>query len=124
MNDYSYMTADPFLYSKLKEFVKTLRNSRPTLAESLLWECLRGKSLGVKFRRQHVIGPFIADFCCVEKQLVLELDGGYHQLPDQQIRDEERQEWLESKGFKILRFPNEEIEYNIEYVLETIKKYI
>lgn len=124
MRDYPYITADPFLYGKLKEFVKTLRSKRPTLAESVLWDCLRGKSLGVKFRRQHIIGCFIVDFCCIEKHLILELDGGYHQLPEQQVKDEERQEWLVSAGFKVLRFSNEEIESNIEHVLVTIKKYI
>jgi len=124
MDNYSYMTGDPLLYKRLKEFVKELRNKRPTLAETIMWDCLRGKALGVKFRRQHVIGLFIADFCCIEKHLVLELDGGYHQLPEQQVKDEERQKWLESAGYKVLRFTNEEIEFNIVTVLEIIKKNI
>ena len=89
-----------------------------------MWQCLRGKALGVKFRRQHIIGFFIADFCCVEKNLIVELDGGYHQLPEQQVSDKERQTWLEGAGYKVLRFSNEDIEFRIESVLEIIKQNI
>ncbi len=79
------MTADPLMYGKLKQYVGELRQKRPTEAETHLCQCIRGKALGVKFRRQHIIGSFIADFCCIEAQLIIEVDGGYHQLPEQQV---------------------------------------
>lgn len=116
--------ADRLQYHLLKEFVKELRQKRPTRAESLLWDCLRGDALGTHFRRQHIIGTYIVDFCCVPKALVIELDGGYHQLPGQQTSDEERQQWLELQGFTVIRFRNEEVEYEIDKVIEIIKQYI
>ena len=73
------------------------------------------------FRRQHIIGNFIADFACLPKKLVIEIDGGYHQLPEQQVSDEERTKWLEEQGFKVIRFTNEEIIGDIETVLTKIK---
>ena len=105
MSTYDYQTADPLLYSLLKEYAYRMRIN-PTEAESILWQQLRGKALGQPFRRQHIIGPFIADFICVPRKLILEIDGGYHQLPDQQISDEERTQWLEAKGYKVIRFTN------------------
>lgn len=124
MEVFTYATADPFLYNKLKAFVKELRLKRPTQAEMVLWSFLRNKQLGVKFRRQHIVGVFIADFCCIEAHLILELDGGYHQLPDQQIKDSERSAWLNANGFHVLRFSNEEVIYNTYEVINKIKKYI
>ena len=76
------------------------------------------------FRRQHIIGNFIADFVCLPKKLIIEIDGGYHQLPDQQISDAERSSWLEQQGFKVIRFKNEEIIGNIDPILMKIKEYL
>jgi len=118
-----YFTADPTLYDILKQFAKENRQ-KETLAETILWKFLRGCQLGVNFRRQHIIGDYIADFACLPLKLIVELDGGYHQLPEQQLSDEERTTWLNSKGFKVLRFSNEEVIGNIEGTLETIKKNI
>lgn len=118
-----YFTADPTLYDILKQFAKENRQ-KETLAETILWKFLRGRQLGVNFRRQHIIGDYIADFACLPLKLIVELDGGYHQLPEQQLSDEERTTWLNSKGFKVLRFSNEEVIGNIEGTLETIKKNI
>jgi len=120
MSTYNYQTADPLLYSLLKEYAYRMRIN-PTEAESILWQQLRGKALGQPFRRQHIIGPFIADFICVPRKLILEIDGGYHQLPDQQISDEERTQWLEAKGYKVIRFTNEEVIVDIDSVINTIK---
>ncbi|MBQ8676311.1 MAG: endonuclease domain-containing protein [Bacteroidaceae bacterium] len=120
MSTYDYQTADPLLYSLLKEYAYRMRIN-PTEAESILWQQLRGKALGQPFRRQHIIGPFIADFICVPRKLILEIDGGYHQLPDQQISDEERTQWLEAKGYKVIRFTNEEVIADIDSVINTIK---
>lgn len=120
---YSYENADPVLYPLLKEFSKEHRKN-PTQAESVMWHLLRGDFYGFTFRRQHIVGVFIADFICLEKKLILEIDGGYHSLPEQQISDQERTEWLEQRGYRILRFSNEEVLMDTNNVLMKIKKYL
>ncbi len=117
---YDYQTADPMLYMRLKAYSKEMRKFA-TEAESILWEYLRAKQLGKSFKRQHIIGDYIADFVCLESGLIVELDGGYHQLPEQQINDELRTEWLEKHGFRVIRFKNEELLTNIDHCLEIIK---
>ncbi|MBO7102731.1 MAG: endonuclease domain-containing protein [Bacteroidaceae bacterium] len=117
---YDYQTADPMLYMRLKAYSKEMRKFA-TEAESILWEYLRAKQLGKTFKRQHIIGDYIADFVCLESGLIIELDGGYHQLPEQQINDELRTEWLEKQGFRVIRFKNEELFTNIDHCLEIIK---
>ena len=123
MDDYSYCTANPYSYKLLKEFARGNR-AKPTEAEMVLWRELRGNQLGVPFRRQHVIGEFIADFACLPAKTIIELDGRYHSLPEQQISDEERTQWLQQHGFKVIRFTNEQVLYDIDNVLLTIKKNI
>ncbi len=103
-----WKTADPMLYEVLKEKAKEMRKY-PTEAEAALWELLKSKNLDDKFRRQHVIGDYIVDFVCLDKQLVIEVDGGYHNEPDQQEEDIQRTNFLQSKGFSVLRFTNEEV---------------
>ena len=93
-----------------------------TPAESALWEILRGKNLGFRFRRQHPIGDYIPDFVCLQKRLVIEVDGGYHFINDQQVSDEERTYYLNLKGFDVLRFTNEEVIGNTECVINKIKE--
>ena len=122
-NPFGYKMADPLLYDKLKEFAFEHRKN-PTEAESILWEYLKGKQTGFSFRRQHIIGPFIADFTCLSRKLIIEIDGGYHQLPEQQTSDEHRTQWLENKGFFVLRFTNDEVVGNTKGVLDIIKQYI
>ena len=117
---YDYQTADPMLYMRLKAYSKEMRKFA-TEAESILWEYLRAKQLGKSFKRQHIIGDYIADFVCLESGLIVELDGGYHQLPEQQINDELRTVWLEKHGFRVIRFKNEELLTNIDHCLEIIK---
>ena len=119
--DYEYCTADILNYDLLKEFASNNRK-HPTEAESILWNYLRRRSLGKPFRRQHIIGNYIADFFCLPARLVVEIDGGYHQLPLQQVDDKTRTEWLEEKGFKVIRFTNEEVIGDIESVLHRIKE--
>ena len=121
MDDYSYCTAAPYIYALLKKFAQENR-ANPTEAERLLWRTLRGSQLGQPFRRQHVIGEFIADFVCLPIKLIVELDGRYHSLPEQQISDEERTRWLQQYGFRVIRFTNEQVLCDIENVLLTIKK--
>jgi len=93
-----------------------------TPAESALWEGLRNKNLGVKFRRQHPVNAYIPDFVCLEKCLIVEVDGKYHFIGNQQVSDEERTLYLEQNGFEVIRFTNEEVLGNIDGVLERIKE--
>jgi methionine--tRNA ligase beta chain len=117
---FDYQTADPMVYSLLKEFVRHHR-SLPTDAEIALWQMLRGKKLeGYKFRREHIIGEYIADFVCLSKKLVIEVDGLIHQLPENKNSDEVRTSWLKSKGFEVIRFKNEEVLQNTEDTLKSI----
>ena len=98
--------------------VRHLR-SNSTEAERALWKHLRLRQLeNHKFRRQRSVGPFIVDFVCLEKNLVVEVDGGQHDT--QRDRDSERTAWLEEKGFTMLRFWNNEVLANVEAVKEAI----
>jgi cyclase len=99
---------------------QTLRNNM-TAAEMLLWGHLKGSQLGAKFRRQHPLSIYIADFYCHQHKLVIELDGSIHNEPDIAKRDIERQNNLVSDGIKVLRFKNDEIFNQLEKVLNTIK---
>jgi len=110
-------------YPLLKDFARENRY-HPTEAESILWDYLKGYSLNYPFRRQHIIGNFIADFACLPKKLVIEIDGGYHQLPNQQVSDAERTQWLEQQGFKVIRFTNEEVIGDVDSVISNIKEYL
>ena len=118
-----FKTANPFNYDILKEHAKENRQN-PTDAENVLWEALRNKQLGDKFRRQHVIGNFIADFISLSSKLVIEVDGEYHNEPEQIEADRLRTKFLNETGFTVLRFTNEEVLGNIEDVLTKIKKNI
>jgi leucyl-tRNA synthetase len=101
----------------LLERAKEMRNN-PTEAEKVLWLNLKSKALGYKFRQQHLIDDFIVDFVCLSRKLVIEVDGGIH---DNQLEaDAERSEILIEKGFKVIRFNNNEILNNIDSVLNII----
>jgi very-short-patch-repair endonuclease len=102
----------------LKRFQKTLRINQ-TDAENRLWYHLRSRRFqGWKFRRQHILQGYIVDFVCLERKLVIELDGGGH--ADQEIYDNHRTQVLEKDGFKVIRFWNNDVLSNLERVLETI----
>ena len=95
----------------------------PTLSEERLWRRLRDRRLlGLKFRRQHAIDRFIVDFYCAEVQLVVEVDGEVHGRSVQE--DAIRQDVLESRGWRVLRFTNSEIDNSLEGVLKKIKEAI
>jgi very-short-patch-repair endonuclease len=80
----------------------------PTRAEEMLWRELRARRLdGHKFRRQVPLGPYVADFICLEARLIVELDGAPHDDPAQRAHDARRTAWLASQGFRVLRFPND-----------------
>lgn len=117
---YKYETADASLYKVLQERALQHRNY-PTQAEAVLWEYLRGNRLGAKFRRQHLIGQYIPDFVCLSKQLIIEVDGGYHFIGDQIISDEQRTAHLESFGYHVIRFTNEEVLTDTQNVLQKIR---
>lgn len=119
-NDGLYNTASPDRYVLLKEFAQKNKQFA-TEAESLLWEHIRAKRLSVKFNRQHIIGDYIVDFVCIEKKLVVEVDGGYHSEYEQIEKDELRTERLNGMGFNVIRFTNEEITGNIFGVINKIK---
>ena len=116
-----WMTANPISYPKLLEYSKRMRN-KPTEAEKMLWSVLSGKGLeGYKFRRQHIIGEYIADFVCLKHHLIIEVDGSIHQLPENEISDFERTKWLVSEGYQVIRFTNQEVLRDIYGVIEKIK---
>ena len=96
---------------------RELRRSS-TRAETILWAALRGGSLGVKFRRQHRIGPFIGDFIALEARLLVEADGPHHD--EQAGADAARTTVLEREGYRVLRFRNAEIMADLENVLRRI----
>jgi imidazole glycerol-phosphate synthase subunit HisF len=93
---------------------------RMTAAEELLWGYLKSKQLGVKFRRQHPLGIYVADFYCHQHKLVIELDGGIHLQPEVAQNDIERQRNLELDGLKVIRFTNDQIFNNLNKVLDQI----
>jgi len=104
--------------SKPRERARSLRKNM-TDAERLLWAKLRNRRFsGFKFRRQVPLGPFIADFACFERRLILELDGGQHTL--QRGYDAARTRWLEEHGFRVVRFWNHELFEEGEAVEELI----
>ncbi|MDA0261195.1 MAG: endonuclease domain-containing protein [Proteobacteria bacterium] len=101
------------------ELAKRLRRNQTT-AERLLWSRLRNRQLdGHKFRRQKPIGRYIVDFVCVESALIVEVDGGQH--AEQSAKDEARSAVIKGKGFRVIRFWNNEVTKNLDGVLEAIQ---
>ena len=96
----------------------TQLRKEPTPAERKLWAVIRNDQMGVNFRRQHAIGKYIPDFVCLEKKLIIELDGSQHL--EQQEYDQERTKYLESLGYKVIRFWNNEVTKNIDGVILAI----
>ena len=119
-NNGKYNTASPDRYLLLKNFAQTNKQF-PTDAEKLLWEHIRAKQLSVKFNRQHIIVDYIVDFVCIEKKLVIEVDGGYHSEYEQIEKDEFRTQQLRDWGFSVIRFKNEDVLGDISGVLNKIK---
>jgi very-short-patch-repair endonuclease len=103
-----------------KERARTLRRNS-TSAERRLWYVLRAlKAQGFKFRRQVPIDPYIVDFACLSARLVIELDGNTHSTDEEIARDTTRQTYIESQGFRVLRFWNLDVYHNVESVMDTI----
>ena len=104
----------------MSQLARDLRK-RQTPAERVMWRLLRDRRLrGLKFRRQFPIEPFVADFCCHELRLVLELDGEIHEKAQPAARDRERDAYIRGLGFTILRFPNERVFSDSEGVISEI----
>jgi very-short-patch-repair endonuclease len=103
--------------SNARRNAKTLRSGM-TDAERRLWSRLRLEQLGVKFRRQHPLGPYVLDFACLLPRLAIELDGSQHF--EQIAYDERRDRWLKSNGFRVLRFASNEVLSNSDGVLTSI----
>jgi very-short-patch-repair endonuclease len=99
---------------------QTLR-SNPTQPEQTLWALLRGKQLGVKFRRQHGIGHYIVDFYSPESKLIIEVDGDSHYTAEGKSHDQMRDAYMVSLGLKVLRFTNAEVMQNMAGVYDAIK---
>jgi very-short-patch-repair endonuclease len=114
-----YVTADLYNYRHLKEIREELRENY-TEAEKLLWKYLRNKKTGHRIRRQHIIDNFITDFVCLSAKVVIEIDGKIHL--QQKEYDELRTNTLNEKGYKVIRFTNEEVLSNPEYVAIQIKE--
>lgn len=101
----------------LRQHARDLRKNS-TDAEKHLWYNLRANRLGFKFKRQVPMGTYIVDFVCLEKRLIIELDGGQHL--DRQAYDLKRTDWLQSQGFKVMRFWNHDVLQQTTSVLEVI----
>lgn len=115
-----YRYADPVFYSLLKEYCLRFR-SNPTQGEEVLWNLLKSKQLeGYKFRRQHIIDKYIADFVCLKEKIIVEVDGLIHQLPENKLSDQQRTEVLNHFGFEVIRFTNEEVLNETDKVLINI----
>lgn len=100
---------------------KKLRNNA-TLAEQALWAVLKGKQLnGWKFRRQYGIGFYVVDFYCPAVRLAIEVDGEYHQTPQQKCQDQVGQDFITALGIRVMRFTNQEVLDALPQVLETIR---
>jgi leucyl-tRNA synthetase/very-short-patch-repair endonuclease len=119
-DELGFETADKNAWSVLKENARDNRKN-PTEAEERLWSAVRNNQLGFKFRRQHSIDQFIADFACLEKALIVEVDGEIHNIPENKEYDEGRTFELKKKGFEIIRFTNEEVLTQLNVVIDKIK---
>ncbi|MEO6610668.1 MAG: chorismate synthase [Chitinophagaceae bacterium] len=119
-----YFTNPADSYKSLSAFAKENRRNA-TEAEDKLWEEVRNRKInGYKFRRQHPVNGFIPDFVCLEKKLVVEVDGTYHDEKEQKNYDDIRTKWLTATQFKMLRFTNEQVLNNIGWVVEEIGNHL
>ena len=120
-SDPKYLTGDDSIARDLLLHAKEMRKE-PTLSEAILWDNLRRDKLDVRFRRQHLIGKYIVDFVCLEKKLIVEVDGEYHNTKEQIELDNERTLELEQKyNFKVIRFSNDAVNKQMSEVLTKIE---
>ena len=114
-----YITANPLSYNIIKQIRDELKKN-PTEAEIIIWEYLKNKKTGHKIRRQHIVDNFIADFICLPKKLIIEIDGKIHKF--QKEYDQMRTERLTELGFQIIRFTNDEVKTDPIKVYTQIKQ--
>lgn len=105
--------------ARLTAIARKLRKDQ-TPTEGLLWQQLRASRLGYKFYRQHPIGRYVADFCCPAWKLVVEVDDGHHDEPEQKSQDHERDAFLADQGFTVIRVWSNEVQNNIDGVVQKI----
>jgi len=113
-------TTDGYNWNLLKEKAREMRKE-PTVAENALWQALRNNQIGYKFRRQHIIDGFIADFICIEKRVVIEVDGGIHLTKEQKAFDEFRTFVINDKGYRVIRYTNDEVLNHLDEIVVKIK---
>lgn len=116
-----YITANPYTYPVIKDYRKDLKDHQ-TKAELVIWEYLRNKKTGHKIRRQHVIDDFIPDFVCLSKKVIIEIDGEIHKF--QHEKDNLRTIRLNTLGYEVIRFTNDEVLNTPGKVAQTIKNYL
>lgn len=121
--DRQWMNAAPTEYELLKENARSNRKNM-TQAESVFWSLVKGSALGERCIRQHVIGDYIVDFLFRKSKIVVEIDGNYHFTMEQQKDDAKRTEWLESKGYKVIRFTNEQVLCDTDNVINMLRESI
>ena len=110
------------MQTKNKNLARAMRHES-TWAEKTLWRQLRNRKLeGLKFRRQQPLGSYILDYYCAEKGLVVELDGGQHDIPEERDYDLRRTQFLSDEGLEVIRFWNSQIRENLPWVLELIRR--
>lgn len=122
---FSWHTVSEGQYSKLRG-IQIEQRKNPTPAEEKFWELVRDRKVeGVKFRRHHIVGPFIPDFVCLELKLIVEIDGLVHLTPEVRERDDQRQAFLENElHFEVIRFPNDAVLERQDHVLSVLKNTI
>ena len=120
---FEWQGADPLEFEILKNNAQENRRNMTT-AESAFWSVAKGNGLGEKCRRQYIIGDYIADFFFRKSMLIVEIDGGYHLTEEQQQKDSERQDWLEHNGYRVLRFTNEQVLFDIDNVTKELKQHL
>ena len=116
---YRYETGNADIYQLIKPLARKNRKEQ-TQSERTLWNELR--KLPYRFRRQHPIDEYIVDFVCLQEKLVIEVDGEYHNTPEQKAADAIRTEQLKRKGFKVARYHNDEVDNHTAEVIEEIKE--
>jgi very-short-patch-repair endonuclease len=120
LSDNMWKDASGIVFSNAKKL-----RENPTQAEEAMWLSLNNNQLdGYKFRRQHPLLNYVADFYCHQLKLVIEIDGEYHQTVEQKKLDNERTENIEFQGLKLIRFTNEEVISDIFAVLDKVKEFI
>jgi len=110
---------------KYKKGIARYLRKNLTRGEKILWDLLKNKNFeGLRFHRQHPIDNYIVDFCCNEKNLIIEIDGPLHDDEVRKSKDTIRQNYLELKGYKVLRFKDMEISGDLDIILKRIREYI